>query len=79
MKRVIYVRMVTFRATEEINDLLEKLSEELKLSKSEVIRRAIVRLAQDYGIHEERVRYVYVSKPGRGRSKEYKDADLVIL
>jgi len=60
MKRAIYPRMVTFRATEELNDLLEKLSKELRLPKSEVIRRAVVRYAQELGIREESVKYIYV-------------------
>jgi len=79
MRKVSYSRIITFKATEEINDLVEKLAGELRLSKSEVIRRAIIRYAQELGIRKEDVKYVYISEVGRGRRKEYKDVDLVIL
>ena len=78
--RAIYPRIITFRAPEEVNDLLERLAKELRVSKSEAIRRAIVRYAQELGLWEDKnIRYAYVSEPGRGRGKVYKDVDLVIV
>jgi Ribbon-helix-helix protein, copG family. len=79
MRKVIYSRLVTFKATEEINELLEKLAHELRLTKSEVIRRAIIHYAKELGIYAENVKYVYISEPGRGRRKEYKGVDVVVL
>jgi len=79
MKKVSYPRMLSFRATEEINDLIERLSEVLRISKSEVIRRAIIHHAQQLGLQVSTVKYTYKVEPGKGRRKVYEDVDVVIV